>query len=131
MKFGKSVWLASRIEEQNATISEYEKPIEIVTRPNYFTVMKATTRGLFEIMKYGETAENTWTVTANGQAFDGKIKEGDVMWVDGESPLTEKNAELEKEYGYGCTANTVVKNVAEVNRTIAITLNRNQNQVKE
>lgn len=129
MRFGKSVWVSSRIDTPNAPIAEYEKPVEIVTRPNYFTVMKATTRGLFEIMKYGETAENTWTVIANGQLFDGKIKEGDVMWVDGESPLSENNAKLEEEYGYGCTANTVVKNVAEVNRTIALTLNRNPNKV--
>lgn len=131
MQVGKSVWYANRISEPNAITKKYSEPIEIKTQWNYFTVMKATTRGYFEVMKYGETAENTWTVIANARYFDGKIKEGDVMWVDGESPYSEHNADLEAEYGNGCTANTVVKNVAPVNLTIAITLNRNQDRVEE
>ena len=126
MRFGKSVWYANRINDLNAEIAEYEKPIEIVTRPNYFTVVQATTRGYLEVQKYGEMAENYWTVIANGMAFDGKIKKGAVMWVDGESPI---GNHLEEMYGNGSTANAVVKNVAEVNHTIAITLERNQEQV--
>lgn len=125
MKFGKSVWHASRINDFNAEIAEYDTPIEITTRPNYFTVMQATTRGFLEIMKYGETAQNYWTVIANGNAFDGKIKAGDVMWVDGESPINS----VEEMYGNGASANAIVKNVAEVNHTISITLERNQNQI--
>lgn len=131
MKVGKSVWYANRINEPNAEIAYFDEPIEIKTRWNYFTVMQAITRGYFEVKKYGETAENTWTVIANGKYFEGKIKEGDVMWVDDESPFSEKNADLEVEYGNGCTANAVVKNVAEVNYTISITLERNQNQIKQ
>lgn len=131
MRFGKSVWYSSRIDEPNAEIIKYKEPVEIITRPNYFTVMQATTRGYFEILKYGETASNVWTVIANSRIFDGKIKKGDVMWVDGESPKSEKNAVLEEKYGYGCTANAVVKDVAECNLTISITLHRNQNQIKE
>lgn len=126
MKFGKSVWYANRINDYNAEIAEYETPIEIITRPNYFTVMQATTRGYLEVEKYGEMAENTWTVIANGMAFAGKIKKGAVMWVDGETPIGNP---LEKTYGNGSTANAVVKNVAEVNNTISITLERNQEQV--
>lgn len=131
MKVGKSVWYANRINEPNAEISYFDKPVEIKTRWNYFTVMQAITRGYFEVKKYGETAENVWTVIANAKYFDGKINKGDVMWVDGESPFSEKNADLEAEYGNGCTANAVVKNVAEVNYTISITLERNQNQIKQ
>lgn len=126
MRFGKSVWYANRISEFNAEIVKYETPVEISTRPNYFTVMQAVTRGYMEVEKYGEMAENTWTVIANARAFDGKIKKGAVMWVDGESPIDNP---LEKLYGNGCTANAVVKNVAEVNNTISITLERNQEQV--
>lgn len=131
MKVGKSVWYANRINDLNAEISQYAEPVEVVTRWNYFTVMPAVSRGYLETMKYGEKAEDTWTVIANGRAFADKIHKGDVMWVDDESPFTEKNAELEEEYGYGSTANAVVKNVAEVNFTIAITLERNQNQTKQ
>lgn len=125
MKFGKSVWHAKRVNGYNAEIAKFDEPCEIITRPNYFTVMKATTRGYFEVMKYGETAQNTWTVVANSNIFDGCFKEGDVMWVDGACPIEE----VEKKYGFGASANAVVKNVAEVNVTIAITLERNQNQV--
>lgn len=135
MKVGKSVWYANRINEPNAEIAEYSEPIEIKTWWNYFTVMQATTRGSFEVLKYGENAQNTWTVIANSKYFYGKIKKGDVMWIpdDGvdESPFSEKNAKLEAEYGNACTANAVVKNVAEVNYTISITLERNQNQIKQ
>lgn len=127
MRFGKSVWYANRTNDFNAEIAEYEEPIEIITRPNYFTVMQATTRGLLVVERFGEMAENTWTVIANSRFFEGKIKKGAVMWVDGESPIDNP---LEKQYGNGSTANAVVKNVAEVNNTISITLERNQEQVK-
>ena len=125
MKFGKSVWHSSRTNDFNAEIAQYNKPTQITTRPNYFTVMQAATRGFLEIVKYGETAQNYWTIIANVNAFDGKIKAGDVMWVDGESPIES----IEKMYGNGASANAIVKNVAEVNHTISITLERNQNQI--
>lgn len=131
MKVGKVVWYANRINDFNAEIAQYDCPISVKTRWNYFTVMPAVSRGYLETMKYGERLLDTWTVIANAREFGGKIKAGDVMWVDDESPFTEKNAELEEEYGFGATANAIVKNVAEVNFTIAITLERNQNQVKQ
>lgn len=131
MKVGKSVWYANRINEFNAETEHFEEPIEVKTAWNYFTVMPAVSRGYMETMKYGERLLDTWTVIANGAKFADKIHEGDRMWVDGESPFTKTNAILEEEYGYGSTANAVVKNVAEVNFTIAITLERNQNQTKQ
>lgn len=130
MKVGKSVWYANRINEPNAETEHFEKPIEVITAWNYFTVMPAVSRGYMETMKYGERLLDTWTVIANAKEFGGKIKAGDVMWVDGESPYTVRNAELEEEYGYGCTANAVVKSAVEVNYTLNITLERNQKQVK-
>ena len=125
MRFGKSVWYCNRINDFNAEIAEFNAPKEIVTRPNYFTVMQAITRGYMEVAKYGEVAENTWTVVANSRVFSGKIKKGDLMWVDDEKPI----ADIENAYGNGASANAVVKNVAETNLTISITLERNQNQV--
>ena len=87
MEIGKSVWLASRLNEINAEIPEYEKPVEIVTRVNYFTVMPAVSRGFMEVLKSGETLYNTWTATANGRYFNNKIKVGDLIWLDGEIPI--------------------------------------------
>lgn len=127
MRFGKSVWYSNRISENNAEIAEYAEPVEVVTRPNYFTVMKSTSRGYLSIMQFGENAENTWTAVANGISFGDRIKAGDVMWLDGESPIET----VEKTYGNGASATAVVKSVDEVNYTISITLERNQNQVKE
>lgn len=127
MRFGKTVWHAKRTNDFNAEVAEYETPKSYVTRPNYLTVMPAVSRGFMEVMKYGEDLENTWTVIALGMAFEGVFKEGDLMWVDGESPIDD----IEKTYGVGSSANAVVKSVSEVNRTISVTLKRNKEQVKK
>ena len=127
MRVGESIWHSSRIDVANAEISEYAEPTEIRTRFNYFTVMPATSRGFMEVMKYGEDIDSTWTAIANDRAFHGKIKEGDLFWLDGEKPI----AKLEEEYGIGATATAVVKSVSYVNLTIAITLTRNKDQVKQ
>ena len=127
MRVGESIWHSARINEANAEISEYAKPTEIRTRFNYFTVMPATSRGFMEVMKYGEDVDSTWTAIANDRAFHGKIKVGDLFWLDGEKPIPE----LEAEYGNGATATAVVKSVAYVNLTIAITLTRNKDKVMQ
>lgn len=127
MRVGESIWHSSRIDVANAEISEYSEPTEIRTRFNYFTVMPATSRGYMEVMRYGEDLDSTWTAIANDRAFHGKIKEGDLFWLDGEKPIPE----LEEEYGIGSTATAVVKSVSYVNISISITLTRNKDQVKQ
>ena len=127
MRVGESIWHSARINEAQAESAEFSEPTEIRTRFNYFTVMPATSRGFMEVMKYGEDIDSTWTAIANDRAFHGKIKEGDLFWLDGEKPIPE----LEEEYGIGSTANAVVKSVAYVNLSIAITLTRNKDQVKQ
>lgn len=127
MRVGESIWHSSRIDVANAEISEYAEPTEIRTSFNYFTVMPAASRGYMEVMRYGEDLDSTWTAIANDRAFHGKIKEGDLFWLDGEKPI----AELEEEYGIGATATAVVKSVSYVNISISITLTRNKDQVKQ
>ena len=127
MRVGLSVWHARRIKEPNATVPQYEKPTEIKTRFNYFTVMPASTRGFLQVMKYGEDIDKTWTVVANYNAFEGKIAEGDLFWIDGTKPITK----IESTYGNGASANAVVKNVSYVNHTISITLSLNKAMVVE
>lgn len=127
MRFGVTVYHAKRVYDENATIATYEAPTKYVTRPNYLSVMPATSRGFMEVMRYGEDLENTWTVIANGRAFTGVFKEGDLMWVDGESPI----AEVEQEYGNGASATAIIRGVSEVNNTIGITLTRNKEQTKQ
>lgn len=127
MKVGQIVWHSSRINKPNAEVAEYANPTKIYTRFNYFTVMPATSRGFTEVMKYGEDVDSTWTAIALDRAFHGKIKEGDLFWLDGETPMPE----IEKKYGIISTATAVVKSVAYVNHTIAITLTRNKDQIKQ
>ena len=126
MRFGEIIWHSARLNEDNAEISEYAEPTPIRTRANYFSVMPAASRGFLEVMQYGEDLDSTWTAIANDRAFHGKVKEGDLFWLDG---VTHK-ADLEAEYGNGATATAVVKSVAYVNHTISITLTRNKEQVK-
>ena len=127
MRVGECVWHSARINEKNAEIAEFERPKEIKTRFNYFTVMPATTRGFMEVMRYGEDIDNTWVAIPNASVFNGKIKEGDLFWIDGEVP----NEELEATYGYGATATAVVKSVSYVNLTMHITLTRNKYKVTQ
>lgn len=126
MRIGKSVWLSVRKNDTNGQ-AEYEEAIEIVTRANYFTIMPASSKGFMEVLKSGETLYDTWIAVANSRIFDGKIKAGDLMWLDGEMPIKD----IEEKYGYGASATAEVKNVAETNLTISIRLERKQDQVKQ
>ena len=125
MRIGQSIWHSARINTPNAEVSEYAEPSKICNHFNYFTVMPATSRGFTEVMKYGEDVDSTWTAIANYRSFEGKIKEGDLFWLDCEKPIPE----IEEKYGIGSTATAVVKSVAYVNLTIYITLTRNKDKV--
>ena len=127
MRVGEKIWHASRINEANAEIAEFATPTEIRTQFNYFTVMPATSRGFMEVMKYGEDIDSTWTAIANDRAFHGKINVGDLFWLDGEKP----HETVTDEFGYAQSATAIVKSVSYVNLTIAITLTRNKDQVKQ
>ena len=125
MRFGASVYHASRVYEANATIPTFESPKAYITRPNHLSVMPAASRGYLALMQYGEDIDNTWTVIANASVFGGIFKEGDLMWVDGAQP----NPSVEAEYGNGASANAIVRSVSEVNRTISLVLTKNKEQV--
>lgn len=131
MRVGDSVWFAKRISKENAEIAKYAEPIELKTKFHYLTIQPATAKGYIAILEYGEKLSDTWNGVALAREFNGFFSKGDVMWVDGESPLTKENALLEEKYGYGATANAVIKNAVPVNISISLTLERNQNQVKQ
>lgn len=131
MKVGESVWFAKRISKENAEIAVYAEPVEIKTKFHYLTIQPVVSNGYIQILAQGETETDKWNGVAMARHFKDFFHKGDVMWVDGESPYSEQNAKLEKEYGYGATANAVIKNAVPVNITISLTLERNQNQVKQ
>lgn len=127
MRIGDTVYHSVRVNESNAEVAEYGKPQPIRTSFNYFSVMPASSRGFMQVMRYGEDIDSTWVAIANYQAFNGKIKVGDLFWLDGEKPI----AKLETEYGNGATATAVVKSVDYVNYYISITLTRNKDKVTQ
>lgn len=131
MRVGDSVWFAKRISGENAETAEYAEPIEIKTKFNYLTVQPFVEKNYIQILPQGETETDKWKGIAMARNFKDFFHKGDVMWIDGESPYSEKNAPLEEMYGYGATANAVIKSAPPVNITINITLERNQNQVKQ
>ena len=125
MRIGDSVWHSKRIKKYDAETPEFEKPIEIITRANYLTCVPAVARGYVQVLQYGETISKYWTIIANARTFDKQFKEGDLMWVDGEKPIEH----IEQEYGYGASANAIVKSVAKSNHSITILIEYNQNRV--
>lgn len=129
MRVGKSVWYAKRISPTNSIVEKYDKPIEIVTRFNYFTVMPVASRGLMEVIKSGEALYDTWTATANDRYFDGKFNAGDLFWLDGDEPP--KETDISELFGYKDSATAIVKNVSSVNFSISIRLERNQNKEQQ
>lgn len=127
MRVGEKIWHAVRTSTDNEEIPTYGMPTQITTGFNKISVMQATSRGYLELMKYGEKAFDIWTVIANARIYPNTFHEGDVLWVDGEQPI----ASVEQTYGNGASANAIITSVSTVNKTISITLERNQRQVKQ
>ena len=127
MRVGENVYYAKRINDINAEIGEYSEPKEIVTRFNYFTCMPSGT-GYVQGVKDGGKATNMWNCVANARVFRGTFNIGDLFWVDGEKPP--KKEELNELYGYAESATAEIVDVADLNFSLTITLQRNQKQEK-
>lgn len=127
MRIGDSIWHSARINENNAEIAEFAEPTEIRTQFNYLTVQPYISRHDLRVQANGETIYGDWSIVANARCFDGKIKLGDLFWVDGATPI----AEVEEELGYGASANAEVVAVMPVNISISIVLRKRQNQIIE
>lgn len=125
MEIGGLIYHSKRTSEHNATIPSFSAPTQYRTRFNYITVASAAYKGYIEIMRYGETINDTWVLQCNTLFFRNVFSEGDLLWVDGETP----DDSIEAEYGNGASANAVVDNVAYGNRYIQITLKTNKNRV--
>ena len=122
MDFGCYVWYSNRINDEQEEIPKYGEPVKVVTRPNYFTVMPVAGRGLLEVLKSGEAVHDYWTAMANSLVFEGKIKIGDLMWIDGDEPQKSDSSMFD----YRQSATAVVEQVQKTRKTIQIYLKRNQ-----
>ena len=124
MKMMTKIWHSKRVSKKNAQTPIYKLPTDYILRANFLTVMPANSRGYAEVLKYGETLDDTWTMVANNTFFSNVFNVGDILWVDGLEP---DNA-IETQYGNGASGNAIIKNVSYDNFCIRITLVRNQNQ---
>lgn len=122
MRNGQIIWYARRKAVENAVMPEYEKPVKIVLRNNYFTCQPATSGGALAVFAYGENIYKTWTCTANASLFGGKISEGDLFWVDGQKPESDTD-----DY----SANAVVKTASVSAFVMSIVLETNQNETDD
>lgn len=125
METGEYCFLAKRISENNATISEYLEPVGFEIRPNYLTVSSASMRGYMSVAPYGEKLTESWTLIANKHAFRGTFKVGDVMWLDGEKPDTTN----ENDMRYGSSANAEIVGVTIIGNDINVFLRKHQSAV--
>lgn len=125
MRVGEKIYHAKRISNENAEINEYAKPTELTTKFNYLTCVSSVTRGYMEVLQYGERVTDFWTIIAKTSNFKNKFAKGDVMWVDGEKPIEN----IEEMYGYGASANAVIKSIGYGNLYMTISLEVNQNRV--
>lgn len=125
MRVGEKIYHAKRISNENAEINEYAKPTELTTKFNHLTCVSSVTRGYIEVVQYGERVTDYWTIIAKTSHFKGKFAKGDVMWIDGEKPIEN----IEEMYGYGASANAVIKSIGYGNLYMTISLEVNQNRV--
>ena len=123
MKIGSFVWHSRRKDIKNAVVEEFYPPVKIVLRNNYFTCQPASSGGYLQVAKYGENITNMWNCIANTRAFNREIKNGDLMWVDGEEPDFSKDMLN--------TATARVVGVDIVNNTMLITLEKSQNSYED
>lgn len=125
MRMNQIIYHAKKIDIKNADLTQYEAPKKITTRPNYFTVEKASASGGLAIMQFGSQVNSVWNAIANSLFFEGKFNIGDLFWIDGAKPVEN----FEEEFGIGSTANAIVTNVTNQGRTIVLTLSTNKEQV--
>lgn len=127
MRSGEKVYLANRINTSNTANAEFNRPVKIILRANYFSIAPASSRGAMEFLKHGETVHKSWVAIANDRIFGNEVKIGDLMWIEGENPIWA----LEEKYGYGYSANAVVVESTPVGQTRYIVLRTNpKRQIK-
>lgn len=110
----KNVYLCKRIP--NSRPIEYEEPIKISVKFNFFTIMPAS--GYTNATAYGQDIVKIYTAIANIKYFaDIDFKENDLMYIEGAEPS-------EEETYYGERANAEIDSVRYQNKVIVLTLRK-------
>ena len=125
METGEYCYLAKRISENNATVSEYAEPVAFMIQPNYLTVSSASMRGYMAVAPYGEKLTESWTLIAKKYAFRDTFKVGDCMWLDGKAPdLSDIN-----DTRYASSANAEIIGATIIGNDINVFLRKHQSAI--
>lgn len=107
MRNGQKIYHCHRTSEAGADIIEYSAPKTYTLKFGYMTVQptkgSTTSPNNYTTQDFGENILKGWTIFANGDKFKNLIAEGDLLYLDGIVP------DSNKPYGYG--ANGIVTSV--------------------
>ena len=122
MRNEEKIWYCLRDDKANSEMDEYLAPKELILRmPSIFSPVSITVQplnGFTDRMAYGETTSKYQRIVLTPyQYWYGKFKEGDLFYLDGQSPQDD-------EQYYGEYANYVVDNVANQNQSIEVTVKK-------
>lgn len=88
MRFGDTIYYCKKKDG----VEEYEKPIAIKLRPNYFSLMPAS--AYLDVLTYGEDISKRYRAFAPYKIWRQKFKEGDKLYIDYVEPdLSKENGE--------------------------------------
>ena len=122
MREGEKIWYCIRTSGDNAEVETYAEPIEETVRmPRVFSPIGISVQpknGFTDRLKQGETIIKDQRILLTPYQFwDGKFKEGDIFYLDGQRP----NAN--EEY-FGQDANYYVENVGRQNEAIELSVKK-------
>lgn len=117
MRMGKTIWHCMRINSDDVAIKKYDKPTPYRLRFGHLTVQPAT--GYSNTILFGEQIQKTWIMIANQAEFQGIFHEGDLLYVDDNTPNLS-----DSDYENGQNANAVIDSVREQNLVIYIVLKK-------
>lgn len=117
MTLGQSIWHCKFLGEDENGAMTYSAPVEYKTAFRHLTVKKAS--GYLAVMRYGKEINSIWRMVALKSLFDGIFNEGDLLYIDGNSPDLS-----DEDYFNGKGANVVVQSVLPELVSITIDLKK-------
>lgn len=118
MRNGEKIWYCLRTSTDDAEVDTYAPPVEETVRmPNVFNPISITVQpknGFTDRLDSGETTSKDQRIMLYPYiVWDGKFKEGDLFYLDGQKP--QKDEEF-----YGQNANYYVEFVGRQNEAIEV-----------
>ncbi len=114
MRLGQPIYHCKRTSDEEDDLITYSSPIKYTTRFGFINVQPAS--GYTDTVQYGESITKIWNGSANLDIFNGQITEGDVFYLDGDTP--------DQNLPNGENATALCTSVRPQNRIIRFTLER-------